>query len=204
MPMQPIRWLVPVFLLAACGAEREPRAAAADSTAAPAAVVDSTFPPDEALRRFREGLADPRELGGGAESKEALVRGFVAALARRDTAAVIAMHQTRDEFAWLYYPEAPLSRPGPQYLDPKTMWLLLRLESEKGLTRLMQRLGGSGAELGALRCEPEPRVEGPNRLWEQCRVELRGAPQGFTTQRLFGTILERGGVFKFVSYKTGL
>ena len=186
-------------LLAACGAAPAPPAA----DTAPAGVVDSTFAPEESLRRFRAGLSEPAALSGGAASREALVRGFVAALARRDTAAVVAMHLTRAEFAWLYYPHAPLSRPG-RYLDPQTTWLLLRLESEKGLTRLMQRLGGTGAAFAALHCEPEPTLQGPNRLWEQCRAQLRGAPAGFRAQRLFGTIVERDGRFKFVSYKTDL
>jgi hypothetical protein len=112
------------------------------------------------------------------------VRGFVDALERQDTAALIRMHITRPEFAWLYFPYT--EAPG---LDPKIAWLLLRLESEKGLTRLMQR----PVPRGDLRCEDEARKQGPNRLWERCRLG---------TRQLFGTIVEREGRFKFVSYKT--
>ncbi|HEX8362469.1 MAG TPA: hypothetical protein VF613_20280 [Longimicrobium sp.] len=180
------RWLF-VVILGACSPEPEPRT---ESPPPVQGVVDSTFTPEEAMRRFREGLAQPRGLEGGAESREALVRGFVDALARQDTAALIAMHITRAEFAWLYYPHTELARP-ERYLEPKTVWLLLRLESEKGLTRLVQRPIAKGAP----RCEDEPRVEGPNRLWERCRLG---------TRQLFGTILEREGRFKFVSYKTDL
>lgn len=186
------RWLLPVILAAGCNPEPQTRAEAAPPDSAPApAVVDSTFPPEEAMRRFREGLAEPRGLEGGAGSRDELVRGFVDALARQDTAVLIRMHITRPEFAWLYYPHTELAPPG-RYLEPKTVWLLLRLESEKGLTRLMQRR--RTAE-GRLRCEAQPRVEGPNRLWERCRLG---------TRQLFGTILEREGRFKFVSYKTDL
>lgn len=201
-----LRWIALLTLLAACGpapasrAESEPAPPAA---APPPGSVDSTFTPEESLRRFRDGLPEPRGLSAGATSRDALVRDFVSALARQDTAALIAMHVTRPEFAWLYYPHSPTAQPG-RYLDPKTMWFLLSLESEKGLTRLMQRLGGKGAELRELTCEPEPRVEGPNRLWEQCRLALRNTPPGFRAERLFGTILERGGRFKFISYKTDL
>ena len=197
------RWIALLALLAACGpapasrAESEPPAPPAPGS------VDSTFAPEEALRRFRDGLPEPRDLASGAATRDALVRDFVAALARQDTAALIRMHLTRAEFAWLYYPHTPTAQPG-RYLDPKTMWFLLSLESEKGLTRLMQRLGGKGAELRDLTCEPEPRVEGPNRLWEQCRIRLRNTPADFRAERLFGTMLERGGRVKFVSYKTDL
>jgi hypothetical protein len=203
-----LRWTALLALLAACGpasqADSEPAASADSAPAAPPpGSVDSTFAPDEALRRFRDGVPEPRALTAGAASRDALVREFVSALARQDTAALIAMHITRAEFAWLYYPHSPTAQPG-RYLDPKTMWFLLSLESEKGLTRLMQRLGGKGAGLRALACEPEPRIEGPNRLWEQCRLTLRDTPPDFRAERLFGTILERGGRFKFVSFKTDL
>jgi hypothetical protein len=181
-----------ILLIAACKPAPEPRAEAAPPDSAPVqGVVDSTFTPEESLRRFREGLVEPKALEGGAGSRDELVRGFVDALARQDTAALIRMHITRPEFAWLYYPHTPLSRP-ERYLEPKTVWLLMRLESEKGLTRLMQR---ERKGVGELRCENQPLVEGPNRLWERCRLG---------TRQLFGTIIEREGRFKFVSYKTDL
>jgi hypothetical protein len=197
--------LLALALLAACGDAPGTRAeAAAPDTAAPApGPVDSTFTPEENLRRFREGLAEPRALEGGAESRDALVRGFVEALARGDTAALLRMHVTRAEFAYLYYPESQLSRPD-QYLDPKMVWLLTRLESEKGLNRLMQRLGGRDLELVGTHCKGVPAEQGPNRLWEACRPELRNLPPGFRAQRLFGTIVEREGRFKFLSYKTDM
>ena len=198
-----------LLLLAACGGAAETRASATEAGTAAAApapapgTVDSTFTPQENMRRFREGLAEPRALEGGAESREALVRGFVDALARRDTAALIRMHMTRAEFAYLYYPHTSLAG-ADGYLEPKTVWFLLRLESEKGLNRLMQRLGGKGARFGGLRCEDAPRAEGPNRLWEECLLELRDRPADLRARRLFGTIVEREGRFKFVSYKTDM
>ncbi len=191
MMLRPICWLFVVVLAAGCGPAPETRAeSAVPDTAAVQGVVDSTFTPEESLRRFREGLPQVAALEGGAGSRDGLVRGFVDALERQDTTALIAMHITRPEFAWLYYPHTELARP-ERYLEPKTVWLLLRLESEKGLTRLVQR----PAPKGALRCEDEPRVEGPNRLWERCRLG---------TRQLFGSIIERVGRFKFISYKTDL
>jgi hypothetical protein len=176
-------WIAFVLLAAACTSPPESRV---DSGGFVQGVVDSTFTPEESMRRFREGLEEPRGLEGGAGSREALVRGFVGALERQDTTALIRMHITRPEFAWLYFPHT--ESPG---LDPKIAWLLLRLESEKGLTRLMQR----PIPRGDLQCEEEPRTQGPNRLWERCRLG---------TRQLFGTIVEREGRFKFVSYKTDL
>lgn len=47
-------------------------------------------------------------------------------------------------------------------------------------------------------------AEGENRLWSECRVR-RVSPAGDTVhQRIFGSILEREGGFKFVSYRNDL
>jgi hypothetical protein len=51
-----------------------------------------------------------------------------------------------------------------------------------------------------LQCPPEPLVEGPNRIWERCTVRVDSAGGETIEMRLFGSILERDGVFKFVSY----
>jgi hypothetical protein len=49
------------------------------------------------------------------------------------------------------------------------------------------------------RCDGEPLVQGENRVWSDCLVEVRG-PEGTRQLSLFGAIMEREGVFKFVSY----
>ena len=45
------------------------------------------------------------------------------------------------------------------------------------------------------RCEAEPRVEGGNRIWEQCVVTLGDGGD----VRLFGSIIERQGRFRLMS-----
>lgn len=187
------KMLVLLAGLAACGP-------AADAAPPRAAAVDSVFGPEESLRRLRVGLREPPSLSGGAGSAAALVEGFVSALERGDTAAAVGMHLTRAEFAWLYFPTTATPAAGTR-MDPRLMWTLMRLESEKGLDRLFTRFGGEPLGYRGLTCEPEPRAEGANRLWEHCRVALDRAPGG---TRLFGTLIERDGHFKFVSFKTDL
>lgn len=194
-------------LAAACGrgdaeahaATLPPPAAVAPAAPVPGTYVDSILPPEEEMRRFREGLAEPAALAGGARSRDALVRAFVRAVEGEDTAAVRRMIVSRAEFAYLYYPSTGFVRP-PRRMSPALLWFLMTQDSEKGIGRLFERRGGS--TLGYLRthCDPAPRVEGRNRLWEHCAVTLRR--EGVTkTERLFGTILERDGRFKFLSYK---
>jgi hypothetical protein len=180
-------------------------AAPAGSIAAPvppaaAAPVDSYVPPEEALRRFRRGIANaPTRLSGGAPTRDSLVRLLVHAIARRDTALVNRVVLTRAEFAYLYYPTAPLARP-PYELDPQMMWLQLVSQSEKGIVRAFDRLGGTAARYAGHACADAER-QGDNRVWSGCTVTLARAGGGDTTrQRLFGSIVERGGRFKFVSY----
>jgi hypothetical protein len=192
-----------VLPLAACGGADRP--ASADAPASlpaavrPAAYVDSARSVGEDLRRFREGLEPADALRGGAASRDALVRGFVAAVEAQDTAAAVRMVITRAEFAYLYYPHTPFVAP-PREMSPQLAWFLMLQNSEKGITRVFRRLGGRPLGYLGHDCDPRPAVQGPNRVWNGCEVG-RVTEQGDTVgQVLFGGIVERDGRFKFVSY----
>jgi hypothetical protein len=152
---------------------------------------------EEDLRRFRANIpVAPKRLSGGANSRESLVRRFLDALARADTAAVADMALTRAEFAYLTYPSSPYVR-APYRQSPEIVWLLLRAEHEKGLARLLDRIGSQRIEYLGHRCDPEPLRESENRLWRGCSVRVKIGGDTSTTRRLFGTIIERRGRFKF-------
>lgn len=171
-------------------------------SAVPVAVASVTAPRAaiiESLALFREGLDVPTRLAGGAASRDALVRRFVRAIERRDTATARAMVLSRAEFAWLYYPTSPYTRP-PTVQEAPLTWFLLVQNSQKGITRAFNRYGGSGIRYHTHRCTPEPAREGDNRLWHDCVVELTTADGGIVTLRLFGSIIERDGRLKFFSY----
>lgn len=203
--------LLPLLLAAALGGCRGDTAPAhanaaetgpADSAAAQPAVVDSILPPEEALRRFREGLPTADRLAGGADSRDALVRRFIGAVEAQDTAALREMVVTRAEFAHLVYPTSRYTRP-PMQQDPALVWLQMQLNSEKGVVRLLRRHGGAETEFRGYACEEQPTTEGENRLWERCTVQL-AADGGDVTLRWFGSIIERDGHFKLMSYANGL
>ena len=136
-------------------------------------------------------------LAGGAPSREALVRGFVTALERRDTAALVDLVLTRAEFASVYYPTAREALP-PYELPQDLMWFRLVGESDRGLRRALDELGGRPLRYAGHTCGA-PRREGENRLWGWCRVRL-----GEDEISIFGLIVERDGRFKFVSYANKL
>jgi hypothetical protein len=166
-----------------------------------ATVIDSAAPIEVSLERFRRGLPKPDGLDGGFESRDALVRGFVQALERRDTAALRRMVITRGEFAWLHYPSSPLARP-PYELAPDLLWFQLQGQSERGAKLLLSERAGYSLSYLGHDCHTARR-EGENRVYGHC--VLRRAVAGDTVaDRLFGLILERGGSYKFVSYANRL
>lgn len=155
------------------------------------------------LVKFRAGLVKPENLTGGAPSQDALVTQFVRALETRDTAALVRLHLTRAEFAWLYYPSNPQSRP-PYNLSPELMWFMEHGNSEKGVSRLLEDRAGVPLGVVSYKCDPVTSRQGANTLIGPCLV-IRVTPSRETLEeRLFGLILERGGRYKFVSYSNKL
>jgi len=187
--------------LAGCGADRGD--GIPEAHAAPAGVVDSVLPVEESLRRFRAGAPDPGVLGGGFASRDSLAAAFGRALFRGDTATLAGLLIDRAEFAWLYYPDSPFARE-PYDLDPEIVWLQTRNGTDRGITRALRRLAGQGHRYLGTECEPEPAVQGANRLWEECAIVYETRSGERRRARLFGSILERDGRVKFVSYSNPL
>ncbi|MBV9772421.1 MAG: hypothetical protein JO040_00630 [Gemmatimonadetes bacterium] len=192
-------------VLAACGgrdgsaAEHDAAAASRPTTSQPA-VVDSALPVQELLRRFRADLpTTPTELAGVA-SRDSLVARYVGALQANDTSALEPLVLDRAEFAYLYYPTTPQSKP-PYELPPALMWFQLQSSNRKGVFRAFRELGGKPLHYAGYRCDEKPEVQGENRIWNGCLVRIRPEGQGKVEEaRLFGGIIERAGRFKFVSY----
>jgi hypothetical protein len=201
-------WLGLVAMVAGCGTDRRSSALSAKDSmpsvtlAARSGYVDSAIPIEEALRRFRAQLPRPAGLKGGYPSREKLVRAFARAVETRDTAALRRMVMDRGEFAWLYYPSSPLSRP-PYELSAGLMWFQMQGESERGASRLLSERAGHALGYIGHNCAP-PRVEGKNRIHSSCELRRVTAARDTLAERLFGLILERDGRYKFVGYANRL
>lgn len=185
-------------LLLACPGSRAEQAGA--PWRKPGDKIDSILPMPEYLRRFREGLSQPAAFRGGAGSREALARRFLAAVSARDTAAFAALRISRAEFAWLVFPHHLYAAP-PYELDPALFWMQLTAGSAKGLGRTLERLGGRALTFRALDCRRDTlQVRGgPVRVWSSCGVRYQEGDR-LLTRRLFGSIVEREGRFKLLSY----
>jgi hypothetical protein len=198
-------WIAVVLLCSvACGAKREEASVAASDTSRPWAKpgdrIDSILPMEEYVRRFRAGLTAVEELEGGAEGREALAKKFFAAVSARDTMALRAMLLSPAEFSWLVFPDHRYAEP-PYELDPSLFWLQLTAESSKGIERVLQRYGGTPLTFQRLECTADTlqMLRGPTTIWGPCTVGYRTADSTLT-RRLFGSIVERNGKTKFVSY----
>ncbi len=169
----------------------------------PPKVVDVPIDRSAELAKFREesgASTEPAALVGGAESRDALVRDFVAALATSDSAAFRRLMISGGEFAWFYYPGHPLVAP-PYNMPPALLWMQIVQRSNKGLFRALERFSGAGLELVRWSCADAPKFRyGPSTVWERCTVQLRGGRAPADSLQLFGEILERNGRVKFVDY----
>lgn len=188
--------ILPVAALLLSGACSEARAPADTAQANPPDyVVDSILPPDEALRRFREGTDSVAALNGRPSLRE-LLEDFRRAATAGDTAALRALAIDRGEFAWLVYPESRLARP-PFRQPPDIAWLMLRQASDGGLRKLLARR--ATMSLLAARCPDSTSVEGRMRTISGCTVRVQTS-DNVRDIRLFGRVVELDGRWKIVGF----
>jgi hypothetical protein len=196
--------LAMAFTPGACApAGDEPGAVASTPEAPPVGVVDSIFPIEEEIRRFRVGLPEVTGFAGGAPSRDALVDRFVEVVESGDLNGLAPLLLTRSEFGYLYYPHTMYTAK-PYELSPALLWFQMENLTSRSLTRLSRRLAGNPLHASGYTCEEPPAAEGANRVWNECRVRLSPPGEDPYEIRLFGSIVERDGIFKFVSYSSEL
>ncbi len=191
--------------LALSGCETDREGAGTPEAAARTPVhVDSTFPIEEEIRRFRVGMTPVHDLAsGGMPSREALVEALLRRLEAADTVGVASLALTRTEFAYLYYPYTIYTAP-PYELSPALVWFQLQNRSSRGVGRLLQRYAGETLHDTGHRCPDEGEPWGEGHIWHGCTV-LGELPTGEgVEERLFGSILRVGDRYKFVSFSNEL
>lgn len=163
--------------------------------------VDSVFPMDVMIERFQAVAGPaPAVLGNAAPSREALVARLIQAVEDDDAAALRALRLDAAEYGYLYFPTSHLARE-PYRQPPELGWMLTEQNGLKGETRLLRKYGGQQLGYTGHQCAAEPVTEGANVLWQDCVVRVPGEDEPV---RLFGTILERDGRFKFISLSNDL
>lgn len=167
----------------------------------PGYVVDSILPISEQLDRYRSAVGGGRsaQLHNASATREQLIRRFVSDVSAGDTSDLRAMLIDEREFADLIYPESPYTR-APYTQPPGLVWNQIQNPSRSGYTRLVRRLAGQQLAYAGHNCDTNAERQGRNRIWIGCLIRLSDGKGAVTTHRLFGSIVERRGKFKFVSY----
>lgn len=193
--------LAAVVALAGCDPGRD--AVAGEEERRAPVRVDSLFPMEVELERFREGLEPPDGLIGGTGSLEALGDTVIARLARSDTAGLAALTLTRAEFAWLYFPHS-MYMAKPYELPPGLVWYRQGNRSSRGLSRLLRRYGGVDLSHARLECPDEGEPLGNAVIRHGCRMAAELAGGEVVRERLFGSVLGLHGSWKLVSFSNGM
>jgi len=179
-------------------------AISAETAAAPV-YVDSILPIEEEVRRFKAAIGDSvSALTGGATSAEELVHGFVEALNRADVESLQRMTVTAEEFAYLYYPHTQYTT-RPYEMSPALVWFQIENSGVRGLDRALARFTpATPLTIVGFECPDAPRVEGMNRVWADCVVQVAEPSGTEVNLSVFGAILERDGAFKFLNYANSI
>lgn len=195
--------LVALSALSAVGCDRAAQAGSPRGSDSARTVsqlkVDSILPSGEALRRFQAELSPVTVMSTPARSRDQLVARFIDAIETLDSVTLKDLHVSKSEYGFLYFPSSVYSRK-PYELPPDIAWLLSEQNSQKGRTRITQRLGGKPLDFQGYTCN-ETATEGDNRFWRSCQLRyIDPATNRPLTRQLFGAIMERDGRYKFLSY----
>lgn len=186
------------------GASSEATARDSGSRAPSSPVIDTTLPIAEQVKQFRAAIGGPTltALVNASPSRDALLQRFAGALERRDTTAFRQMIVNAREFIDLIYPDSPFASDG---FRPTAVWSVILSTTAAGFARLLETRGGKPLGAVGMTCADRgPNREGKNLIWNQCLVRIRDANGTERREQLFGSIIERGGRFKFISYANRL
>lgn len=139
------------------------------------------------------------KLTNGSFDRDTLVKVFLDAVQKNDTAILLSINMNRDEFNDVYYPGHPQSLP-PYDLSSQLMWYRLSSNSDKGLRRLLRDFGGQLTTSG-FECDKIVHMENGNTIHSRCAFRI---PDRKEKLMLFSSIIERDGQFKILSYANEL
>ena len=170
--------------------------------AQPGYVVDSALSVDEEVRRFRVAVGGDTvtSFAHASASRDELIKRVVRSVARTDTNELRHTLVSPREFVDLIYPSSQYTHP-PYRQSPGLVWMTITNHSASGLSRLVARRAEAALKLSSYSCDDKPEIQGENKLWTGCVVHLTDAKGDTTTQRWFGSIVERAGQFKLLSFR---
>jgi hypothetical protein len=107
---------------------------------------------------------------------------------------------SKAEFAYLYFPESDEPASGMQ---PTISWLLLSNNSGRGLTRSLAAARSEPGEVRGTVCAANTHPVGGSLIHGPCGI-IRARASGVDTLYIATHIIERGGIFKLMSFTNEL
>ncbi len=191
-------FLLLVFLpLTSCGDGNGPERASSDSAVDP----DSWILPSS----YYDTLSpNPTPLTGGMASSEELVRAGLKALQRNDTTALVELMITPEEYSAIIYPELGKHWSGARDTrETITDWMKRNHfgSAEKGLRRMLRDFGGRSFRLDSVTFGDSIQVYPSYTIHQQTLVSVTDAEGKHRDLRAFGSIVEKAGIFKLLSWR---
>jgi hypothetical protein len=144
----------------------------------------------------------PLVLRGGAESMDGLLRDFVQALESGNRDALERLRVTEREYRELVVPGNVAEGDPPQILSEEAseyFWQVLDQKSRYYRQSLLEKFGGETFSVRDVTFEKGYQEYAGHRAWKQLVLSVADA-SGEERQIRTGSIIERDGRFKFVSF----
>jgi hypothetical protein len=140
------------------------------------------------------------ELGGGFESAEDLARSILSAVRAGDTQALHRLRVSNREFANIFWPEFPQSRPATN-LQANDAWFFHDGACHDGVSEIVSAYGGRELELVQLHCR-KGRLDYRNfDLYDDIVIEAVDSRGERISIPWASTFAERNGRWKVYMYK---
>ncbi len=141
----------------------------------------------------------PRVLAHALSSDEALARAVLDAIARKDTAELIRLSLTKEEFEAIVWPTLPASRPAVG-MPSRYVWQDTSNKSRAYLEKTMTDWGGRRLELIHIEFGGETTDAGVYSLSRKTRLVVRNEAGTEQSIRVFGSVIRQRGRSKVYSY----
>jgi hypothetical protein len=140
-----------------------------------------------------------RPLPHSHETPEALSRAVLAAIEKRDAAALLALAINKEEFTEHVWPELPAARP-ERNLSSTFVWGDLNQKSNITLRATLAAHRGKKYEFISIGFLGDTTEYESYRVHRESELTVKG-PEGTEQQiRVFGSMIEKGGRYKVFSY----
>lgn len=133
------------------------------------------------------------------DSAEAAAHAVLDALARRDAAALRQLPLDAHEFRTVVWPELPASRPEAN-LPVDYVWGSLHQTSAGNMVQILSEHGGRRYQLAEVRFRGETTRYASFSIHRKVELIVGDATGDTRRVRLFGSLLERSGRWKVVSF----